>query len=106
MGVKGEPGAGSPTPDREAKPASTKHQITIKISANEDDIQLKAKGSTKFSKIYEAVANNRGIEPNSFTLTHDGRRIQPSDTPESLEFEEEEQIDFHIQQTGGGLARR
>ncbi|GAA5831390.1 hypothetical protein JCM11251_004008 [Rhodosporidiobolus azoricus] len=74
MGVKGEPGVSQD--DGGVKAEATKHSITIKMGHSDEDIQLKAKGTTRFEKIY------------------------------SLGFEEEEQIDFHMTQIGGSSSSR
>ncbi|GAA6010302.1 hypothetical protein JCM10207_005164 [Rhodosporidiobolus poonsookiae] len=100
MGVKDE--AGADGDDHQQKAASVKHTLHIAFSTNEEPLSIKAKSSTPFSKIYAAVATHRGIAADSFKLSLDGRIITSSDTPASLELEEEEQIDFHVQQIGGG----
>ncbi|KAM0755433.1 hypothetical protein T439DRAFT_320120 [Meredithblackwellia eburnea MCA 4105] len=75
--------------------------LTIKFP-NADDIVIKCKPNTPFSKIYKAVAGQRGIAQDSFVLQWDHIRLGMEDTPKMHEFEEEEQIDYHAHQIGGG----
>ncbi|GAA5890922.1 hypothetical protein JCM6882_008857 [Rhodosporidiobolus microsporus] len=115
MGVKGEAGASQDSGDVKAE--ASKHQITIKMGSGDEDIQLKAKGTTRFEKIYAAVGTARGIDPASFKLTYDGERINPEDTrlrggsPILSSFAPSPPapqltIDFHMAQIGGGLSSR
>ncbi|POY73904.1 hypothetical protein BMF94_3075 [Rhodotorula taiwanensis] len=62
---------------------------------------VKVKGTTKFGKIYAAVANQTGKDDGSFIITYDGERVDKNATPEELGFEEEECLDVHIAQVGG-----
>ncbi|GAA6035254.1 hypothetical protein JCM8097_008786 [Rhodosporidiobolus ruineniae] len=102
MGVKGEQGSGSAP--QEGKVEAGKCAVTIQFNNNQEELTIKVKTTTPFKKIYNAVATNRGMDVATFRLTHEGRRIQFEDTPESLDFEEEEQVDCHIEQVGGGRA--
>ncbi|GAA5939912.1 hypothetical protein JCM3775_007147 [Rhodotorula graminis] len=95
--VKGEPGHGS-----EAKPDTSKHELTIQFGANEESLTIKVKGTVRFQKVYKAVADHRGRPVDSVRLTFDGKRIDVNDTPQGLGMEEEETIDMHTEQTGGG----
>ncbi|GAA5853483.1 hypothetical protein JCM8547_002474 [Rhodosporidiobolus lusitaniae] len=108
MGVKGEPGAESQEHEDggAVKPEATKHSITINFW-DQDSVTMNVKSTTRFEKIFNAVAKHKGIAVGSFKLTMDGNRITTDDTPASLEMEEEEQVDCHVEQVGGGgRARR
>ncbi|KAG0664208.1 hypothetical protein C6P46_001672 [Rhodotorula mucilaginosa] len=106
MGVKGDADAGDVKPNLE----STKHTLTIRLGTDQDELTIKAsllysrrvKGTTKFAKIYQAVAQQTGKDKGSFTLTHEGRRVGENETPADLDFEEEECLDLHLAQLGGG----
>ncbi|BGP45010.1 SUMO protein smt3 [Rhodotorula kratochvilovae] len=99
--VKGESGH-----DGDVKPEASKHQLTIRFGSSEEDLSIKVKGTIRFEKVYKAVAEHKGRDPGSFSLTWDGTRIGKDDTPQSLGFEEEESIDMHIMQVGGGAPSR
>ncbi|KWU43680.1 hypothetical protein RHOSPDRAFT_34828 [Rhodotorula sp. JG-1b] len=95
MGVKGDADAGDVKPNVE----STKHTLTIRLGTDQDGVPLPllVKGSTKFAKIYQAVAQQTGKDKGSFTLTHEGRRVNDYETPA-----DEECLDLHLAQLGGG----
>ncbi|GAA5890068.1 hypothetical protein JCM8208_002688 [Rhodotorula glutinis] len=81
--VKGEPGN-----DSEAKPDTSKHELTIQFGDNEENLTIKVKGTVRFEKVYKAVAEHRGRPSDSFRLTFDGRRLDNNDTPQALNMEE------------------
>ena len=54
-----------------------------------------------FEKIYKAIAKMRGIEPNAFRLVLDGHRVNANETPKMLEMENEDCLDFRMEQQGG-----
>ncbi|GAA5872695.1 hypothetical protein JCM16303_004611 [Sporobolomyces ruberrimus] len=85
----------------DVKPEGAKHSITIRLKDG-DELAIKIKSTTKMKKLYDAIAQNKGMTPGSFKLTYDGAVVQPEDTPQSLEFEEEEQLDVQMAQVGGG----
>ncbi|TNY21730.1 hypothetical protein DMC30DRAFT_415794 [Rhodotorula diobovata] len=98
MGVKGEPGQ-----EPEAKPdTATKINLTIRFGNELDDIAVKIKPTTRFERVYKAVAENQGRGADTFRLNWDGHRLLPHETPESLGFDEQEVVDCHLEQIGGG----
>ncbi|GAA5979919.1 hypothetical protein JCM10908_001465 [Rhodotorula pacifica] len=99
MGVKGDP-EGDVKPDVDSK----KHTLTIRLGQHEDELTIKVKGSTKFAKIYQAVASQTGKAEDSFRLQFDGELLQKHKSPSDYDFEEEEIIDLQLEQVGGGGA--
>ncbi|GAA6000352.1 sumo domain-containing protein [Rhodotorula paludigena] len=77
--VKGEPGA-----DTDAKPETTKHQITIRFSGADEDLSILVKSTMRFEKVYKAVAEQKGIAPGSFRLHFDGKRVNNNDSALSV----------------------
>jgi small ubiquitin-related modifier len=55
------------------------------------------------SKIFNAYAVRKGVQPNSLRFLLDGERINEDDTPKMLELEDQDQIDCVLEQSGGGL---
>lgn len=92
----------TPTPS-DIKPKTQKITLKVKFpDATEEPLILKVKESTTFLKIYTAVAEQRGVARNSFKLQFDGQNLTPNDsTPGDLGMEEEECIDFLLEQLGG-----
>lgn len=54
------------------------------------------------SKIFNAYAVRKGVQPNSLRFLLDGERINADDTPKMLELEDQDQIDCVLEQSGGG----
>lgn len=62
---------------------------------------FKIKTTTKMEKVFKAFANMKGGLRSTFRFLLDGERINPEDTPKSLELEDQDQIDCVIEQIGG-----
>ncbi|KAL8281509.1 hypothetical protein RQP46_006193 [Phenoliferia psychrophenolica] len=80
--------------------------ITVKFpGSGAEEISIKCKKTTPFSKIYNAVAKQRSISADSFVLQWDEQRLGKDETPKMHEFGEvsftEEQLDFFASQVGG-----
>ncbi|GAA5850027.1 hypothetical protein JCM3766R1_004361 [Sporobolomyces carnicolor] len=88
----------------DVKPDTSRHTLLIKMNDG-TELQIKIKSDTPMKKVYAAVAKNKGLDATGFKITHDGTLIQPDDTPASLDFEDEEQLDVQMPQIGGGLGR-
>lgn len=54
-----------------------------------------------FSKIFKGYTTKRNVDPRSVRFLFDGTRINETDTPKSLEMQNEDVIDVLAQQTGG-----
>ena len=78
-----------------------KLSVTVKHPAH-DAIVISIKKSTKFSKVFEAVAARIGVEVTSIRFLYDGKRVTKDDTAKMLEMEDGDQIDALTEQTGGG----
>ena len=53
------------------------------------------------SKVFVAYAQRKGVQQSSLRFLLDGERINPEDTPKSLELEDQDQIDCLLEQYGG-----
>ena len=52
-------------------------------------------------KVFKAYAQRKGVQQSSLRFLLDGERINPQDTPESLDLEDQDQIDCLLEQFGG-----
>jgi small ubiquitin-related modifier len=52
-------------------------------------------------KVFIAYASAKGLNVDELRFCLDGQRIQPSDTPETLKLEDQDQIDCFLAQDGG-----
>lgn len=53
------------------------------------------------SKIFNAYASRKGVDPNSLRFLLDGDNVDPNATPKMLELEDQDQIDAVLEQVGG-----
>ena len=59
-------------------------QIRVRNQAG-DEVTFKVKPETKFGKIFEAYAGQKGIDVKAVTFQFDGTRVKPDETPKMLE---------------------
>jgi small ubiquitin-related modifier len=62
---------------------------------------FKVKKTTKMSKIFNAYASRKGVDPASLRFLLDGDNVDPNQTPKMLELEDQDQIDCVLEQVGG-----
>ena len=53
------------------------------------------------SKVFNAYAQRKGLDPKALRFLLDGQRIADDETPKTLELEDEDQIDCLLEQLGG-----
>ncbi len=95
QGGDGVDGGGEPDPVQ-------KH-VTIRVKDDAgQETSFKLKKTTPFKKLMDAYAQQQGKAPDSLRFyTSEGGRVQGVDTPDSLELEDGDLIDVHIEQQGG-----
>ncbi len=62
---------------------------------------FKIKKTTKMSKVFSTYAQRKGVQVNSLRFLLDGERINDTDTPKTLELEDNDQVDCMLEQVGG-----
>ena len=83
--------AGASGDSKDVKAAGT---ITIRVKDQQgEDTFFKVKKTTKMEKVFTAYAQRKGVALAQVRFLLDGVRIQPTDTPENLEIEDQDQID-------------
>ncbi|KAH7637435.1 small ubiquitin-related modifier-like protein [Dermatophagoides farinae] len=86
----------------DAKESSPEY-IKIKVVGQDTtELHFRVKKTTSFSKLKKSYSDRVGVPLSSLRFLFDGRRIDDSDTPQSLEMEEEDVIEVFQEQTGGG----
>eukprot|EP00573_Skeletonema_grethae_P011470 CAMPEP_0201710392 /NCGR_PEP_ID=MMETSP0578-20130828/58607_1 /ASSEMBLY_ACC=CAM_ASM_000663 /TAXON_ID=267565 /ORGANISM="Skeletonema grethea, Strain CCMP 1804" /LENGTH=184 /DNA_ID=CAMNT_0048199423 /DNA_START=67 /DNA_END=621 /DNA_ORIENTATION=+ len=84
------------------KPEGGSEPITIRVKdQNGEETMFKVKKSTKMAKVFNAYAGKKGIDVNSMRFMLDGEAVEFDSTPESLDLEDNDQIDCFLQQVGG-----
>ncbi|EST05721.1 Rad60/SUMO-like domain protein [Kalmanozyma brasiliensis GHG001] len=77
-------------------------QLNIKVKdAEGNEVFFKVKRTTKLSKLKKAYAERMGKPENSVRFIFDGQRIGDHDTAETLNMEDQDEIDAMIEQLGG-----
>lgn len=62
---------------------------------------FKVKKTTKFSKIFKAFCDRKGVAVDSISFVYDGKRLNGDHAPKMYEMEDDDVIDAMIQQQGG-----
>ncbi|KAF9267022.1 small ubiquitin-like modifier [Marasmius fiardii PR-910] len=89
-------------PQDEIKAEDGNAPINVKVvSSTGDEVFFKIKRSTKLSKLQGAYANKVGKDVSSIRFLYDGNRITDTDTPASLDMEDNDTIDVMVEQVGG-----
>ncbi|KAJ7641502.1 ubiquitin-related domain-containing protein [Roridomyces roridus] len=83
------------------EPEDVKPKLNLNISYEGNQITVKVKPNTKFTKIFQAAEQRFGKEPGTFKFVYEGNRINKEDTPAELGIEDQDQIDCFLEQTGG-----
>ncbi|KAJ6558157.1 hypothetical protein B0H19DRAFT_1150138 [Mycena capillaripes] len=83
------------------EPEDVKPKLNLNISYEGNQITVKVKPGTKFSKIFQAAEQRFGKESGTFKFVYEGTRINAEDTPAGLGIEDMDQIDCFLEQLGG-----
>ncbi|KAJ1675437.1 SUMO protein smt3 [Spiromyces aspiralis] len=88
-----------PVKDEKLTPSS--HINLRVVSPDNQEICFKIKRSTRLEKLMNAYLERTNRAKGSIRFIFDGQRINPNDTPEDLEMEENDAIDAMVEQLGG-----
>ena len=55
------------------------------------------------SKVMQTYASRKGVDATTLRFLVDGDRVKPDDTPDSLDLDDQDQIDCMLEQSGGCL---
>merc|ERR1711939_1271556 len=64
---------------------------------------LNIKGTTQLKKLMDAFCERQGKAPNSVRFLFDGSRVQPTDSPDTLDVADGDTLEVHQEQIGGGI---
>ncbi|KAL2128033.1 hypothetical protein VTI74DRAFT_6741 [Chaetomium olivicolor] len=93
-------GAGAGAADMAGAPAATEH-LNIKVTDNNNEVFFKIKRSTKLEKLMTAFCERQGKSLASVRFLFEGQRVQPTDTPDTLEMTDGDTLEVHQEQVGG-----
>ena len=83
-----------------AAPPASEH-LNIKVTDNNNEVFFKIKRSTKLDKLMNAFCERQGKSLNSVRFLFEGQRVQPTDTPDTLEMQDGDTLEVHQEQVGG-----
>ncbi|KAL2144990.1 hypothetical protein VTI28DRAFT_8219 [Corynascus sepedonium] len=99
MADNAENGSSMP-PGGDAAPPASEH-LNIKVTDNNNEVFFKIKRSTKLEKLMTAFCERQGKAPASVRFLFEGQRVQPTDTPDTLEMQDGDTLEVHQEQVGG-----
>jgi small ubiquitin-related modifier len=95
------PENGSPNqPNDGPAPGGAEH-LNIKVTDNNNEVFFKIKRSTKLEKLMSAFCERQGKTLASVRFLFEGQRVQPTDTPDTLEMQDGDTLEVHQEQVGG-----
>ena len=81
--------------------ANGDQKITIRVKCQTGEgTSYKIKRSTRMSTVFDTFAERMGVCADSLRFTLDAERVGPDETPETLDLEEDDQIDVFLEQGG------
>ncbi|RDA86001.1 hypothetical protein CP532_4881 [Ophiocordyceps camponoti-leonardi (nom. inval.)] len=87
--------------DHQQDPPANSEHLNIKVTDNNNEVFFKIKRSTKLEKLMNAFCERQGKNMTSVRFLFDGTRVQPTDTPDSLEMADGDSLEVHQEQVGG-----
>ncbi|KAI9839906.1 MAG: hypothetical protein M1819_000098 [Sarea resinae] len=91
---------GSPATQRPEEPAVSEH-LNIKVTDNNNEVFFKIKRTTALKKLMDAFCERQGKSPSTVRFLFDGTRVQPSDSPDTLDMQDGDTLEVHQEQIGG-----
>lgn len=92
---------GSPGAAPEGPAAGVSEHLNIKVTDNNNEVFFKIKRSTKLEKLMTAFCERQGKSLQSVRFLFEGQRVQPADTPDTLEMQDGDTLEVHQEQVGG-----
>ncbi|KAI9757340.1 MAG: hypothetical protein M1815_001427 [Lichina confinis] len=89
-----------PPPNKPEDPQPTEH-LNIKVTDNNNEVFFKIKRTTALKKLMDAFCERQGKSPTTVRFLFDGNRVQPQDSPNSLDMQDGDTLEVHQEQLGG-----
>merc|ERR1712088_893535 len=88
-------------PDQKPADGGSEH-VNLKVCGQDGSVvQFKIKRNTQLRKLMNAYCDRQGLDVNQIRFRFDGTPINDTDSPSSLDMEDDDTIDVFTQQTGG-----
>ncbi|KAK4130414.1 ubiquitin-like protein [Trichocladium antarcticum] len=92
---------GSQEPEFPPPAAAAQEHLNIKVTDNNNEVFFKIKRNTKLEKLMTAFCERQGKALASVRFLFEGQRVQPTDTPDTLEMQDGDTLEVHQEQVGG-----
>ncbi|KAL3833870.1 hypothetical protein ACJIZ3_008606 [Penstemon smallii] len=92
------------SPSNSAESSLNTH-VKIKIQNEDRVLCYRIQRDARLLKLMKKYAERIGVDQKTIRFLYDGRRIKDSDTAESLEMEDDAEINALSEQSGGGTPR-
>jgi len=93
---------GSPGQNKPEDSTPTEH-LNIKVTDNNNEVFFKIKRTTQLKKLMDAFCERQGKAPSSVRFLFDGSRVQPTDSPDTLDMQDGDTLEVHQEQIGGSF---
>jgi len=91
----------SPSAANKPEEQAQSEHLNIKVTDNNNEVFFKIKRTTALKKLMDAFCDRQGKMPNTVRFLFDGQRVQPTDSPDSLEMQDGDTLEVHQEQIGG-----
>ncbi|KAL8745902.1 MAG: hypothetical protein Q9190_002019 [Brigantiaea leucoxantha] len=91
----------SPNADRHPEEQPKSEHLNIKVTDNNNEVFFKIKRTTALQKLMNAFCERQGKEFKTVRFLFDGARVNPTDSPDSLEMADGDTLEVHQEQIGG-----
>merc|ERR1712179_651546 len=82
------------------KPEGGVEHVNLKVCGQDGSV-VQIKKNTQRKKLMSAYCDRQGLDSNQIRFRFDGTPIQDTDTPTTLDMEDDDTIDVFQEQTGG-----
>ncbi|KAH7330075.1 ubiquitin-related domain-containing protein [Rhexocercosporidium sp. MPI-PUGE-AT-0058] len=100
--MSGSDDNGSPGAPEKPEGSGASEHLNIKVTDNNNEVFFKIKRTTQLKKLMDAFCERQGKASTSVRFLFDGSRVQPTDSPETLDMADGDTLEVHQEQIGGG----
>jgi len=85
------------------KEEGSSEHLNIKVTDANNEVFFKIKKTTQLSKLMNAFCERQGKNLASCRFMFDGQRVNPTDTPDTLDMMDGDMLEVFQEQIGGGV---
>jgi small ubiquitin-related modifier len=103
MGGTGHSANENDNPHNATEQSPDVKHLSIRVTDSSNEVVFKLKSTTKLEKVIKAYCDRQGKNESTVRFFFDGQRIQKTDTPGELQMQDNDCIEMHEEQIGGGI---